>query len=73
MIVIDYGIGGIVIPAKMARLAKARRWPILRPLKLVITATQISDGTKIQVRRRHVLRRYHTDFLSRISDTISNK
>ncbi len=24
--VIGHGIGGIVIPAKMARLAKARRW-----------------------------------------------
>ena len=76
MIVIDYGIGGIVIPAKMARLAKARRWSKQWRTCLSspdLTATQISDGTKIQVRRRHVLRRYHTDFLSRISDTISNK
>ena len=74
--VIGHGIGGIIIPAKMARLAKARHWSKRFWTCLSspdLTATQISDGAKIQVRRRHVLWRYHTDFLSRISDAISNK
>jgi hypothetical protein len=60
----------------MARLAKARRWSKRWQTCLSspdLTATQINDGSKIQVRRRHVLRRYHTDFLSRISNAFSNK
>ena len=64
------------IPAKMARLAKARCWSKRRQTCLSspdLTAIQINDGTKIQVRRRHILRRYHTDFLSRIYDAINNK
>jgi hypothetical protein len=74
--VIGHGIGGIVIPAKMAHLTKARRWSKQWRTCLSspdLTATQISDGSKIQVRRHHVLRRYHTNFLSRISNAISNK
>ena len=38
-----------------------------------LTATQTSDGPKIQVRRRHVLRRYPTIFLRKISDAFSNE
>ncbi len=36
-----------------------------------LTATQTSDGPKIQVRWRHVLRRYSTIFLRKISDAFS--
>jgi hypothetical protein len=56
------GHGSIVgkdIPI-MARLAKARRWSKRWRTCLSspnLTATQISDGAKIQVRRRHVLRK----------------
>ena len=42
------------------RLAKARRWSKRWRTCLSspdLTATQISDGAKIQVRRRHVLRK----------------
>jgi hypothetical protein len=57
--VIGHGIVGKDIPI-MARLNKVRRWSkrwqtCLSSLDL--TATQISDGAKIQVRRRHVLRK----------------
>ena len=38
-----------------------------------LTATQNSDGPKIQVRRCHVLRRYPTIFLRKISDAFSNE
>ncbi len=58
--VIGHGIGGIVIPAKMACLAKARRWSKQWRTCLSspdLTATQISDGAKIQVRQRQVLRK----------------
>ena len=56
--VIGHGIVGKDIPI-MARLAKARRWSKRWQTCLSspdLTATQISDGAKIQVRRRHVLR-----------------
>ena len=69
--IIGHDIGGIVIPAKMARLAKARRWSKRWRTCLSspdLTATQISDGSKIQVRWRHVLQRYPTEFLSRLSN-----
>ena len=55
--VIGHGIVGEDIPI-MARLAKARRWSKRWQTRLTssdLTATQISDGSKIQVRRRHVL------------------
>jgi hypothetical protein len=51
--VIGHGIGGIVIPAKMARLAKARRWSKRWQTCLSspdLTAIQICDGARIQVR-----------------------
>ena len=54
--VIGHGIGGKHIPI-MARLAKARRWSKrwrTCPSSPDLTATQSSDGNKIQVRRRHV-------------------
>jgi hypothetical protein len=57
--VIGHGIVGKDIPI-MARLAKARRWSKLWRSCLSspdLMATQISDGAKIQVRRRHVLRK----------------
>ena len=38
-----------------------------------LTATQTSDGPKIQVRRCHVLRRYPTIFLRKISDAFNNE
>jgi hypothetical protein len=43
----------------MVRLAKARHWSMQWQTCLSspdLAATQISDGAKIQVRRRHVLR-----------------
>jgi hypothetical protein len=55
--VIGHGIVGKDIPI-MARLAEARRWSKRSQTRLTspdLTATQISDGSKIQVRRRHVL------------------
>ena len=73
--VIGHGIIEKDIPI-MVRLVKARCWSKRWQTCLSspdLTATQISDGAKIQVRQRHVLRRYHTDFLSRISNAISNK
>jgi hypothetical protein len=33
----------------------------------------VRDGSEVQVRRRHVLQRYPTEFLSRISNAFSNK
>ena len=57
--VIGHGIIGKDIPI-MARLAKARRWSKRWRTCLSspdLTATQISDGAKIQVGRRHVLRK----------------
>jgi hypothetical protein len=58
--VIGHGIGGILIPAKMARLAESQsleqatpvspRHPISQPIKLVMAG-------KIHLRRRHVLNR----------------
>ena len=56
--VIGHGIVGKDIPI-MARLAKARRWSKRWQTCLSspnLAATQISDGAKIQVSRRHVLR-----------------
>ena len=56
--VIGHGIIGKYIPI-MARLAEARRWSKRWQTCLSspdLAATQISDGAKIQVRRRHVLR-----------------
>jgi hypothetical protein len=56
--VIGHGIVRKDIPI-MARLAKARRWSKRWQTCLSspdLAATQISDGAKIQVRRRHVLR-----------------
>ena len=58
MFVIGHGIVGKDIPI-MARLAKARRWSKQWQTCLSspdLAATQISDGAKIQVRWRHVLR-----------------
>ena len=60
--VIGHGIVGKDIPI-MARLAEARRWSKRWQTRLTspdLTATQISDGSKIQVHRRHVLQRYPT-------------
>jgi hypothetical protein len=57
--VIGHGIGGKHIPI-MARRAKARRWSKRWRTCLSspdLTATQSSDGNKIQVRRRHVPRK----------------
>jgi hypothetical protein len=57
--VIGHGIVGKDIPI-MACLAKARRWSKRWRTRLSspdLTATQSSDGAKIQVRRRHVLRK----------------
>jgi hypothetical protein len=57
--VIGHGIVGKDVPI-MARLVKARRWSKRWRICLSspdLTATQISDGAKIQVRRRHVLRK----------------
>jgi hypothetical protein len=48
----------------MARLAEARRESKRWQTRLAsphITATQISDGSKIQVRRRHVLHKDPTN------------
>ncbi len=56
--VIGHGIIGKDIPI-MAHLAKARRWSKRWQTCLSspdLAATQISDGDKIQVRQRHVLR-----------------
>ena len=56
--VIGHGIVRKDIPI-IARLAKARRWSKRWRTCLSspdLAATQISDGAKIQVRRRHVLR-----------------
>jgi hypothetical protein len=55
--VIGHGIVGKDIPI-MARLVKARHWSKQWQTCLSspdLAATQISDGAKIQVRRRHVL------------------
>ena len=55
--VIGHGIVGKDIPI-MARLAEARRRSKRWQTRLTspdLTATQISDGSKIQVRWRHVL------------------
>jgi hypothetical protein len=57
--VIGHGIVGKDIPI-MVRLVKARRWSKRWQTCLSspdLAATQISDGAKIQVRRRHVLRK----------------
>ena len=56
--VIGHGIVRKDIPI-MAHLARATRWSKQWQTCLSspdLTATQISDGAKIQVRRRHVLR-----------------
>ena len=61
--VIGHGIVGKDIPI-MARLAEARRWSKRWQTRLTspdLTATQISDGSKIQVRRRHVLHKDPTN------------
>ena len=61
--VIGHGIGGKYIPI-MARLAEARRWSKRWQTRLTspdLTATQINDGAKIQVRRRHVLHKDPTN------------
>jgi len=61
--VIGHGIVGRDIPI-MARLAEARRWSKRWQTRLTspdLTATQISDGSKIQVRRRHVLHKDPTN------------
>ena len=61
--VIDHGIFGKDIPT-MARLAEARRWSKQWRTCLSspdLTATQISDGAKIQVRWRHVLHKDPTN------------
>ncbi len=61
--VIGHGIIGKDIPI-MAHLAKARRWSKQWQTRLTspdLTATQISDGDKIQVRRRHVLHKDPTN------------
>ena len=57
--VIGHGIVGKDIPI-MARLAEARRWSKRWQTCLTspdLTATQINDGSKIQVRLHHVLRK----------------
>ena len=57
--VIGHGIVGKDIPI-MARLAGARRRSKRWQTRLTspdLTATQISEGSKIQVRRRHVLQK----------------
>ena len=62
--VIGHGIVGKDIPI-MARLAKARRWSKRWQTCLSspnLAATQISDGAKIQVHWRHVLRIDPTKF-----------
>jgi hypothetical protein len=62
-LVIGHGIVGKDIPI-MARLAEARHWSKRWQTRLTspdITATQISDGSKIQVRRRHVLHKDPTN------------
>jgi hypothetical protein len=69
VIVIGHGIVGKDIPI-MACLAKARRWSKRWQTCLSspdLTATQISDGSKIQVRWRHVLRKDPTKILGRES------
>ena len=61
--VIGHGNVGKDIPI-MARLAKARRWSKRWQTRLTspdLTATQISDGDKIQVHRRHVLHKDPTN------------
>ena len=61
--VIGHDIGGKYIPI-MARLTKVRRWSKRWQTRLTspdLTATQISDGSKIQVRRRHVLHKDPTN------------
>ena len=61
--VIGHGIVGKDILI-MARLAKARRRSKRWQTRLTspdLTATQISDGDKIQVRRRHVLHKDPTN------------
>ena len=61
--VIGHGIVGKDIPI-MARLAKARCWSKRWQTRLTspdLMTNQISDGTKIQVRRRHVLHKDHTN------------
>jgi len=61
--VIGHGIVGRDIPI-MARLAEARRWSKRWQTRLTspdLTATQISDGSKIQVRQRHVLHKDPTN------------
>jgi hypothetical protein len=48
----------------MARLTKVRRWSKRWQTRLTspdLTANQISDGAKIQVRRRHVLHKDPTN------------
>ena len=61
--VIGHGIVGKDIPI-MACLAKARRWSKRWQTRLTspdLMTNQISDGTKIQVRRRHVLHKDPTN------------
>ena len=61
--VIGHGIVGKDIPI-MARLAKARRWSKRWQARLTspdLMTNQVSDGTKIQVRRRHVLHKDPTN------------
>jgi hypothetical protein len=69
--VIGHGINSYIrinygefVTYEFVRLAKARRWSKrwrTRPTSPDLMATQISDGSKIQVRRRHVLRKDPTN------------
>ena len=55
---------GEFVTYEFVRLAKARRWSKRWRTRLTspdLTATQISDGSKIQVRRRHVLHKDPTN------------
>ncbi len=61
---IRYSYEFIHINSYVARLAKARCWSKQWQTCLTspdLTATQISDGSKIQVRRRHVLHKDPTN------------
>ena len=55
---------GEFVTYEFVRLAKARRWSKRWQTRLTspdLTATQISDGSQIQVRRRHVLHKDPTN------------